>query len=220
MRVICLKHGTKYGAEWVTRLKALVARHMPLAHEFVCYTENPVEGVTCEPLPSGLQGWWAKIGLFEPGIQTGPTLYFDLDVIPQGNLSCFVRPDDGKVWALDDFSYSLLKPKVVNDPYLQRMLGGSGTVNSSVMFWHGDAGRKVWDDFTPDVMERLHGDQNWITQALWPDNLSLFQPRLACSYKYHVLRGDPHGVVTVFHGQPKPNELSRSDALRQVWEAA
>lgn len=220
MRVVCIKHGEKYGSEWVMRLRAMVARHLPCDHEFICYTERPVTEVTCEPLPSGLPGWWSKIGLHRPGVSVGPTLYFDLDVVLTGDVSVFLRSDDSKVWALDDFSYGFRNPKVGLDASSLRLLGGPSTCNTSVMFWYGDAGRKAWDTFTPAVMDEVHGDQNWITKSLWPDTLSLFPPRLACSFKYHVLRQDAHGVATIFHGDPKPNDLAKDHPLRQQWEAA
>lgn len=218
MRVVCLKWGGKYSDEYVTRLKAMVARHLHAAHEFVCYTERSVEGVTCQPLPSDLPGWWAKIGLFKPGLATGPTLYLDLDIVINGEIRL---PELGdKLWALDDFSYSLLRPKQDVDPWTRKLLGGSGTVNSSVMYWQGDIARKVWDDFTPAVMKELHGDQNWITRCLWPDKIGLFPPGLACSFKYHIERGDKPAPIIVFHGEPKPASLSARHPLRLLWEAA
>lgn len=220
MRVVCVKHGEKYGREWVTRLRSMVARHLPVEHEFICYTERPVDGVTCLPLPSELPGWWAKIGLRKPGVSNGPTLYYDLDVVLTGDQSAFIPPDDGKVWALDDFSYGFRNPKAGLDASSRRFLGGASTCNSSIMGWHGDAGRKAWDTFTPAVMDDVHGDQNWLTKSLWPDHLALYPPRLACSFKYHVLRNDPHGVATIFHGDPKVHELAKSHPLRKQWEAA
>jgi hypothetical protein len=220
MKVLCVKWGSKYGAEWVTRLRSMVARHLSCAHEFVCFTDAPVEGVTCKPLPSGLPTWWSKLGLFQAGLTTGPNLYLDLDVIIRGDLSDFIRLDDGQVWALDDFSYSLRTPKPYMDESTRRMLGGAGTCNSSVMFWYGDAGRKVWDDFRPEVMGELHGDQNWITRALYPHTLALYPPGLASSFKYHWRRDEQFGSVVVFHGSPKPPDLPRNHALRMLWEAA
>jgi hypothetical protein len=221
VRVICLKWGDKYGKEYVSRLKSMVAQHLPCAHEFVCYTERPVEGVTCEPLPSELPHWWCKVSLFRPGLAVGPNLYLDLDVVIRGDLSGFLRPNDGKVWALDDFSYSLRTPKPHLDAAQKRLLGGIGTCNSSILFWHGDAGRKAWDDFKPEAMDRLHGDQNHLTQTLWPHTLELYPPGLACSYKYHVVRESRQfGSVVVFHGSPKVPDLPPANPLRVLWEAA
>lgn len=218
MRVVCVKWGPKYGAEWVVRLKNMVAEWLPCPHDFICYTEAPVAGVRCEPLPSDLPGWWAKVGLFRNAV--GETLYLDLDVVIRGSIASIPRPDNGKVWAIDDFSYGFRNPRQGLDAAQLRLLGGNATCNSSVLYWHGDAGQKVWDDFTPDVMGVMHGDQNWISNRLWPDGLSLFEPGIACSYKYHVIREDSAAPIVVFHGDPKPNALHRENPLRKTWEAA
>jgi hypothetical protein len=126
----------------------------------------------------------------------------------------------GSLWALDDFSYSLRKPKQDMDEYTRRLLGGIGTCNSSVMCWNGDVARAAWDQWDNEVMDRLHGDQNFLTQVLYPQTLQLYPPGLACSYKYDVLNGKRFGSVCVFHGQPKVHELSSDEPLRKLWEAA
>ena len=123
------------------------------------------------------------------------------------------------VYAPDDFSYSLTNPKQGLGSDMQRQLGGPGTVNSSVMLWHDDAGQAVWDEFKPEKMDEVHGDQNWITQALWPHTLRLMSPGWICSYKYHVQRGEPTLPIVVFHGEPKVTGLSKSDPLRIEWAA-
>jgi len=88
------------------------------------------------------------------------------------------------------------------------------------MYWRDDAGAKAWERFTPAVMTELHGDQNWITRCLWPDGISLFPPGFACSYKYHIERGAAVAPIVVFHGNPKPPDLPRSNFLRKLWEDA
>lgn len=195
----------------------MAARYLP-PHDFLCLTDAPVEGVDCQPLECEWPSWWSKLSLFRPGALPGENFYLDLDVVLTAPV---VLPTlDGRLWALDDFSYSLLRPRQDVDPWTRRLLGGSGTINSSVMYWRDDAGAKVWNDFKPEVMRELHGDQNWITRCLWPDRISLFPPGFACSFKYHVQRGQPTAPIVVFHGQPKAHELERSNPLRQAWEAA
>lgn len=206
LTVVCIKWGTKYDAEYVTKLQSMAARHIP-AHRFVCFTERPVDGVECLDLPSGLPSWWSKIGLFKPGTLPGDNLYLDLDVVLTGSLQPLIdayttAPD--YLWSVDDFSYSLVNPRQHIDPDTRRLLGGAGTINSSVMMWRGDCARRVWDDFDPAVMDEMHGDQNWITRALWPDRIKLFSPGVVGSYKYGGCRPFP---VTVFHGDPKPHQL-------------
>lgn len=213
LTVICVKWGRKYGADYVRRLHSMVGRHLRSC-EFVCVTDDPVETVQCVPLACGYPGWWQKIGLFRPGLFPGDNLYLDLDVVITGSLeplAALLDIDRSTLWARDDFSYSLVNPRKGIGAETQRLLGGPGCINSSVMLWHGDACRSVWDDFTPEVMDVLHGDQNWISQRLWPD-INLIPADLVGSYKYH---GFPH-TVTVFHGEPKPHQVSDS-WVREHW---
>jgi len=220
MRVLCVKAGAKYGPEYVTRLQRACDRHLP-AHEFVCLTDDPLPHVDCRPLKRDLPSWWSKLNLFEPGAFPGENLYFDLDVVVLDDLSVFrVADHRGKLWALDDFSYGYRRPRRSLDAPSLQLLGGDWTCNSSVLYWHGDAGLRAWCQLQPDVLKRLHGDQNYLTQTLWPDKLGLFPDGLACSYKYHVQHGEPFGRVCVFHGHPKPPQLPRTDRMRVLWDAA
>ena len=216
MRIVCIKWGDKYGPEYVTRLKAACERHIP--HEqFWCMTDKPVEGVTCVPMNTPYPIWWSKVGLFRRGYFTGDILYLDLDVVITGPIATFIaclRMDPTKIWTLDDFSYSLMNPKQNMGEETRRLLGGVGTVNSSVMLWTDEstpARWKVYDDFAAaagDVTNELHGDQNWITRCLWPDHIALLPPGIAGSYKYHVRSGSKPYPITIFHGDPKPHDLS------------
>lgn len=209
MRVVCVKWGDKYGPEYVQKLHNMVARHLPIPHEFVCLTERPVEGVACQPLPTDLPSWWSKIGLFKPGVLPGDNLYLDLDVVITDSLLPLVALlyQSPGLHARDDFSYSLRNPRRGLSADTQRLLGGPGTVNSSVMLWKGDACRDVWDRWEPGVMDVMHGDQNFIASVLWPNKISFIPDELVCSYKYQVMRGEPVAPVVVFHGDPKPPQV-------------
>lgn len=207
LNVVCIKWGTKYGPEYVTRLRNMASRYVP-CHRFICFTDDPVEGVECRALPSDFPTWWSKVGLFKPGELFGNTLYLDLDVVLTGSIKPFLGAfysDPTKLWTLDDFGYPLTNPREGIGPETQRLLGGAGTVNSSVMIWRNDTCRKVWEDFTPEVMKELHGDQNWITRCLWPDTIRLLPEGIAGSYKYGKGKKFP---VTVFHGEPKPHQVN------------
>lgn len=223
VRVLCVKYGSKYGPEWVLRLRSMVAKHLTYAHEFVCLTENPIEGVDCRPLGKQLPTWWSKLSLFEPGAFPGENLYLDLDVVLTANIDGLVdaaRTDTARLWMRDDFSYSLRKPREGLGSDMTRLLGGPGCCNSSVMLWSGDAVRRAWDDFKPEVMDRLHGDQNYLSALLWPNQIGLLPDELVCSFKYHIERGQAQAPVVVFHGQPKTCDLPRNHGLRKLWENA
>lgn len=217
MNVVCVKWGNKYDPEYVTKLQSMVTRHLPEQHEFLCFTENPVDGVECRPLPSDLPTWWSKIGLFRPGLLEGPTLYLDLDVVITESLWPLVREfwsDPSRLWSVDDFSYSLINPRSGLSGETRRLLGGAGTINSSVMLWSGDSARRVWDEFDAAVMDELHGDQNWVTRALWPGGIRLLPAGLVTSYKYGNFQRSP---LVVFHGDPKPHQV-RDDWVLREWK--
>ena len=220
MRVVCVKWGDKYGPEWVYNLQRMVSRHLSVPHEFVCMTDEPISGVDCVPCEPGLPSWWSKIGLFKPGKFPGLNLYLDLDVVITRNIDGILGEAwRGKLTARDDFSYSLLKPKQGLGDDMLRLLGGAGTIQSSVMLWHNDDAAAVWAQFTPEKIGEVHGDQNYITQVMWPDKIHLLDNAWACSYKYHILQGMPCLPICVFHGNPKVTELPGNHYLRAEWEA-
>ena len=74
--VACVEVGNYLGRgeEYVTKLRAMVARNLAAPHEFVAIRE------------SDKPGWWAKIDLFQPGRFTGRVLYLDLDTVVVGPL--------------------------------------------------------------------------------------------------------------------------------------
>jgi alpha-N-acetylglucosamine transferase len=148
------------------------------------HIEQPHRFVCVDDSP--FPGWWAKNSLFEPGRFGGRVLYLDLDTTPVGSL------DDLADWpypfgAIRDYQFSL-------------------KINSSVMSWDAPACDAIFTKFTPEVMVRLRGDQDWIFETM----PAITFPRRWCpSYKADVL---PHGVpkdarVIVFHGSPRPWEV-------------
>ena len=220
MRVVCVKHGDKYGDEWVVNLHRMVQRNLPIPHEFVCLTEKPVTGIDCIPLDTDLKSWWTKLTLFKPGTLPGDNLYLDLDIVITDSLLPLVALlyKSPGLWARDDFSYPIRNPRQGLDAGFLRLLGGPGCVNSSVMLWRGDVARDVWDKFTPDVMQEMHGDQNWISNVLL-GRIQFIPDNMVCSLKYHVQRGLRVAPIVVYHGSPKITDMPKNDALRKLWES-
>jgi hypothetical protein len=176
--ICCVKTGDKYGPEYVVNLRNGVARHFPGDHNFVCFTDKPVAGVNCYPLPADLPGWWAKLGLFKLG---RPLIYFDLDVVITGSLQPLL--------CLDRFA-------IIKDWW-------QPGYNSSVMVLTGKE-RHVWRDFKSDMIPSIPGgDQDWITEKL-PGALT-FAPNWFPSFKASEI--NPGAMAVIFHGNPKPHEL-------------
>jgi hypothetical protein len=216
LRVVCVRVGDRYGDVWVKNLWRMVARHLPIPHEFICYTERPIDGIKCETPPCDYQGWWSKLGLFR--YPAGDTLYLDLDVVIRDSLLPLVALlyKSPGLWARDDFSYSMRNPRKGLGVEQLKMLGGQGCVNSSVMLWRGDVAKDVWDKHTPDMLQTCHGDQNVLSKILG-SRICFIPDELVTSYKYARHEGTPDGNVVVFHGNPKPDELPESDPLRKAW---
>src|SRR5689334_12929315 len=85
--ICCVKAGRKYGPEYVQRLRDGVRRHLPEHAKdipFVCFTDDPVDGVECRPLPANLPKWWPKVSLFS---LRQPLVYLDLDIVILGDLT-------------------------------------------------------------------------------------------------------------------------------------
>jgi hypothetical protein len=144
------------------------------------------------------------MGLFAPLVATGPSLYFDLDVVITGALDYLVEFTQYELAAPANWARS-----------------GHGGIQSSVMAWRGnwtapfDKIRSEWphrvvdsDGYTFLGGKKFWGDQEY----LW-DMLGDRWVRLpgVCSYKYHVApRGSvpADASVVVFHGHPKPIDVS------------
>jgi len=202
LKVVCLNWNDYLGRgeEYVSKLRSMVWRHLKIPHEFVVVTDTNDDRV----------GWFKKLTLLE--MFDGEVMFFDLDVIISANIDHLVelaRTDQSRLWARDDFSYSRVNPRKDVDDAFRVTLGGPGTINSSVMYWNGR--RHI------EPLAGAHGDQNAITAALWPDQIGLFPNDSIKSWKYHVQRGEGHGDICVFHGEPKPHQVARDGWVDANW---
>lgn len=181
--VLCLKHGNKYSAEYVNVLKKMTQRNLTVAHEFVCFTEDP-KGIDPDirilPLPAVvLKGWWYKTMLFNPHLPIqGTMLFIDLDVIIFKNIDKLFTHKPGEFCVCRDFNRCF-------QPNWQKM-------NSSVVRWSTGQHPQIYNNFIKDphtISKRFHGDQDWLFDQVkkhyqfWPDEWIQ-------SYKWEM-RGNP-----------------------------
>ncbi|UUX51817.1 hypothetical protein NUH88_08960 [Nisaea acidiphila] len=151
LTVGCVKHGTKYGSDYVNRLYSMVRRHLPGDWRFVCYTDDP-KGLRPEVGVvdiSGLQvrGWWAKLALFDPRVPLADetVFYLDLDTVVVGDL---------------DFIGGLkVGFHILEHP-------DSPCFNSSVMLFDRSFAAPVSQRIRRDDLQRLIGDQDWIEECM------------------------------------------------------
>ncbi len=83
--------GDKYHKGYAYALRDAVKANLTIDHDFVCITDQDLPGITTIAPPVPYHGWWQKIGLFAPQLASGPSLYFDLDVVITGNLDYLVE---------------------------------------------------------------------------------------------------------------------------------
>ena len=218
--VLCVRFGQRYGREYVERLRNMISRHMTIPYEFVCLTDDqhPISGVrNIIQLNAGYtKGWWHKVHMFDPNLPIkGRILYFDLDIVIHNNI------DKLATYCINDFVgiHDFNRKFYVNWKYL----------NSSVMAWTHGSESRIWDEFRKNPKEamRLQGDQDWIWK-LSRDKIKFWPQDWIMSYKWEIRKKEEltvlngkrqfknvdHGVqplsstaVTVFHGDPKPQDV-------------
>lgn len=216
--VLCLKHGTKYSADYVNTLHSMVKRNLSLKHTFVCLTED-TRGLNKEiltlPLPSYLEGWWCKPYIYSAELPlNGTILYIDLDVVISGQLDKLFTYRPGEWCVIRDFTRAM-------QPQWEKY-------NSSVIRFNVGQLNHVWTQFNKDpkkVIGSHFGDQDWLwtaakgTAVLWPDSWIR-------SYKWEIrkdrqlsaglkgqryflnqedARPDADCCIAVFHGDPNPH---------------
>ena len=218
--VLCLKHGTKYSADYVNKLYNMIERNCTLDYEFVCLTDDPAgidPRVKILTLPPGLSGWWCKPYMFSKDLPLkGTVLYMDLDVVVASNIDKLFTYSPGHWCTIRDFTRAM-RPKWHK-------------YNSSIVRFNVGQLDFVWTDFEKDhmnIQRKYHGDQDYLFDATYKKKRAMLYPdSWILSWKWEVRkdrRFAPGGVrgkrklatietvtprveccVCVFHGDPNP----------------
>jgi hypothetical protein len=228
----CVIHGDAYSWIYVERLYNMLSRHISRGIRLHVYTEleRPVPAPMIKHvLPAwGIHGpkrsWWYKMTLFDSAKHAGPLLYFDLDTVIVDNIDWICDLPLNYFWAVQDFRY------------LQR--ANHLSMNSSIMWWDTRRFDLVWTAFQQEnlgtVMKKYRGDQDYLNHAL-VESLRFLDPERILSWRWQCLGNGynfkrrnyqnsdavtyiPTGTsVMVFHGQPKPADLT-DPAITQHWQ--
>jgi hypothetical protein len=218
--ILCVRFGNRYGREYVERLRNMVARHMTIPYEFACLTDDqhPIPGVRSiyQQNAGYSKGWWHKVHMFDHKLPlVGRILYFDLDVVIHDNIDKLAMMFKDQFMGIHDFNRKFF----ANWKYL----------NSSVMAWDHGSQNYIWDQFKSNPKEamRLQGDQDWIWKLgkdrirFWPmewiqsykweirsrEELTMVEGKRKFKQEDHAIQLHPDCCVTVFHGDPKPQDV-------------
>jgi hypothetical protein len=218
--ILCVRFGTRYGREYVERLRNMVSRHLTVPYEFVCLTDDnhPIPGVRSivQPNAGYARGWWHKVHMFDPTLSLrGRILYFDLDVVIHNNIDKLATIYPTQFLGIHDF----------NRAFHANWMN----LNSSVMAWVHGSQNHIWNQFKEDprAAQRLPGDQDWIWKTskdrikFWPkdwiqsykwevrkrEELTVINGKRQFKSINHSVEINPDCCVTVFHGDPKPQDV-------------
>lgn len=185
MNIICVNHKNYLGRgdEYVNALSWGIDRHLKAEYRLHVITEKDV--------PEGIEGWWSKILIFQPGRFKGRCLFLDLDTVICGDLSD-IAAYDGDLCGLDDF----YRP---------------GRFASGLMAFDPEKCGDIWLNYERAGFPQFdpNGDQGFI-ESMMPetDRWQTVLPGQVVSFKAHCIKGIPEKArVICFHGLPRPHTL-------------
>jgi len=212
--IICMKWGTKYGANYVNILAGMVWRNMTRPYRFVCFTDNGEglnPGIEVRPLPelelaSHLpERGWNKLTVLGEKLADleGRALFLDLDVVILDSLEPFFEMP-GEFRIIHDWDF---KGKIIG--------------NSSVFRFEIGKHADVLDHFVAngeEVRDTHRNEQAYLSHAMHAKGILEYWPDDWCwSFKRHCVRTFPLGYflhpakpvdakIIIFHGNPGPEE--------------
>jgi len=225
----CVIHGDGYTWDYVDRLYSMLCRHLSRPVKLHVYTEadrpvpaHMIKHVLADLHSSGaVKSWWHKLQLFNPAHHCGPLLYFDLDTVITKNIDWIWQLNLRYFWAVRDFKY-LWKNNCT-------------TSNTSVMWWNTEDYTYVWNTVTDQGIDsacaKYRGDQDFVSAVIPQERRRFFNTDWVKSWRWQALNGgfnfskrkylapdtgtvvDADTGILVFHGHPKPHEISDTVVL-------
>jgi hypothetical protein len=179
LNVVCLKHGTKYGPDYVNKLYNMIERNLTIPHRFICFTDDTAgldSRIEIIKLPSlGIQGWWWKPYIFKEDhfSKEDTMLFFDLDMIIVKNIDHFMSYKPGSFVGLQDVG-RVFRP-------------GLKKLGSAVMRWPAGKFSYIWTRLESNISQtkKYQGDQDWIFEQM-KSEIEFFPESWIRSYKWEI----------------------------------
>ena len=212
--VICIKWGTRYGADYVNRLANMIRRNAKRPTRLVCFTDDRTgvdPWVEIAPLPDinipERVAWtpWRKLSLWQYPLHDleGDVMFFDLDVVITGSIDEFFDFEPGRFCVAENWTQP-----------------NSGVGNTSVYRFPAGRMKHIFDDFDRDpeaILKRFRIEQQYISAVVddmvyWPADWCLsFKHNLMPRWplNFFVAPKLPAGTKLVaFTGKPDPDEAA------------
>ena len=224
--IICLKIGDLYSSKYVNNLYRAVRRYSD--DDFLCFTDDPTgidPGVICcIMLPRSSEGWWptwSKIEIFgrEELKSYDKKIYFDLDLVIQGDIQCILNHD--AEWAAIHATWKGVPFKMRNP--------GESLINTSVMVWKDNTSiYDRWESDWRNIVKNYRGTDYWYHKnKMVPSTL----PKVFYSYRegskpihywdndfQPYLKYQSEYSVCLFHQKPEIHDLDNDSILYRIWD--
>jgi hypothetical protein len=211
--IMCMKWGTRYSANYVNCLWAMIKRNTARPTRLVCYTDDPT-GVDPEvttlpmlemPLPARVaRNTWRKLALWAPEVPgvSGDILFLDLDMVVTGSLD-------------ELFDYEPNSTFCVIENWTQM---GSGIGNTSCFRFRVGAHPYIYDRMCRDpegVLGAHRTEQAYISRVItemhyWPASWCVsFKHTLLPRWPLNLFQPAPlpkDTKIVAFTGKPDPDE--------------
>jgi hypothetical protein len=223
----CVIHGNMYDWRYVENLYNMLQVNTRHEVKFHVFTEpsRPVPApmikhdlINWPGISGPKKAWWYKMQMFDPAHVPGNLLYMDLDVVITGSIDWIWGLSPHHFWAVRDFRH-LWRPSWTG-------------LNSSIMYWDTERWKRIWASFQTrnilDTARQFHGDQDFLNVAVDFKDRRFFDSDAVQSWRWQIKDGgldiktrtyrrpntgtvlDPKTSVMIFHGSPKPHEITDS----------
>ena len=223
--VICMKWGTRYGADFVNRLEAAIQRNTNRETQLVCLTDDPSgiqDNVHCEAIPDInlpddlIVTPWRKLVLWKDNLigLSGDVLFLDLDLVITGNLDEMFDFEPGRFCVIENWTQP-----------------GKNIGNTSCFRWNIGSHTHIFDRLETEqtrILSTYRIEQVYISREV---SDMVFWPKEWCaSFKHSLLPRWPMNFfkapdlpddtkIVAFTGKPDQDEaLLGNWPVKAVWK--
>lgn len=215
--VICMKWGTRYGADYVNRLHSTLQRQTERPTRLVCFTDD-TDGidpaVQCEPipdinLPETLRSPpWRKLAIWCDPLADikGDALFLDLDLVITGNIDEMFDYEPGRFVAIENWTQP-----------------GQNIANTSAFRFPVGKFTHIYTEFDRDpqrwidqyVIEQVYISREIADMAFWPAAWCVsFKHSLLPAWPLRFFKTPPlpdETKIVAFTGKPDQDEAARGE---------